>query len=40
VEGQIWKAETTGEHVQSGAQVEIVGREGLILKVKPKQTNS
>ncbi len=37
VEGQTWRAETLGEHVKEGEQVEIVGREGLILRVKPKQ---
>jgi membrane-bound serine protease (ClpP class) len=37
VEGQIWRAETIGDHVKQGEQVEVVGREGLILRVKPKQ---
>jgi len=40
VEGQIWKAETVGGPVQKGQLVEIVGREGLILRVKPKQAES
>lgn len=37
VEGQIWKAETVGQDVREGEQVEIVDREGLLLRVKPKQ---
>jgi len=37
VEGQIWKAESLEGHVKTGEAVEIVGREGLILRVKPKQ---
>jgi membrane-bound serine protease (ClpP class) len=36
IEGQIWKAETLGEHVKQGESVEVVSREGLILRVKPK----
>jgi membrane-bound serine protease (ClpP class) len=40
VEGQIWKAETVGDPVQKGELVEIVGREGLILRVKPKLAES
>ena len=39
VQGQIWKAETTSGAVNEGESVEIVGREGLILRVKPKQSN-
>jgi membrane-bound serine protease (ClpP class) len=38
VEGQIWRAETIGAEVKAGERVEVVNREGLILKVKPKQT--
>ena len=38
VEGQIWRAETVTSTVKEGELVEIVGREGLILRVKPKQT--
>ena len=38
VEGQIWRAETIGGELKEGEQVEIVKREGLILKVKPRQT--
>lgn len=38
VEGQIWRAESIGAEVKEGEQVEIIRREGLILKVKPKQT--
>ena len=37
VEGQTWRAETLGENVKEGEEVEIVSREGLILRVKPKQ---
>jgi membrane-bound serine protease (ClpP class) len=37
VEGQTWKAETLGENVKEGEAVEIVSREGLILRVKPKE---
>jgi membrane-bound serine protease (ClpP class) len=37
VEGQIWKAETVSGTVNEGDCVEVVGREGLILRVKPKQ---
>jgi membrane-bound serine protease (ClpP class) len=37
VQGQIWKAETISGTVNKGESVEIVGREGLILRVKPKQ---
>ena len=38
VDGQVWRAEATGGEVKEGDQVEIVGREGLILKVKPNKT--
>lgn len=37
VEGQTWRAETLGDHVKQGGLVEVVAREGLILRVKPKQ---
>ena len=37
VEGQIWKAESLEGHIKLGETVEIVNREGLILRVKPKQ---
>jgi membrane-bound serine protease (ClpP class) len=36
IEGQTWKAESIGEHVKVGGQVEVVSREGLVLRVKPK----
>ena len=36
IEGQIWKAESIGAEVKEGEQIEIVGLEGLTLKVKPK----
>jgi len=37
VAGMIWKAETATETIRQGETVEVVGREGLILRVKPKQ---
>jgi membrane-bound serine protease (ClpP class) len=37
VEGQIWKAEALEGQIKTGEAVEIVGREGLVLRVKPKQ---
>jgi membrane-bound serine protease (ClpP class) len=40
VEGQIWKAETVSQPVNEGETVEILGREGLILRVKPKQAQT
>jgi membrane-bound serine protease (ClpP class) len=38
IEGQIWRAETLGTSVKQGELVEIVSREGLLLRVKSKQT--
>jgi len=40
IEGQIWKAESIGAEVKEGEQIEIVGREGLTLKVKPKPSQT
>jgi membrane-bound serine protease (ClpP class) len=40
VEGQFWKAEAIEGLVKVGEDVVIVGREGLILRVKLKQTQS
>jgi len=40
IEGQIWRAETLESYVKQGERVEVVGREGLILRVKPKQARS
>jgi membrane-bound serine protease (ClpP class) len=37
IEGQIWRAETLEGVVKQGDPVEVVSREGLILRVKPKQ---
>lgn len=37
VEGQTWRAETVGESIKEGEEVEILSREGLILRVKLKQ---
>ena len=37
VEGQTWKAESIAEPIKAGEQVEVVSREGLVLRVKPKQ---
>jgi membrane-bound serine protease (ClpP class) len=39
VEGQIWRAESLGGQVKEGEKVEVVRREGLLLRVKPKQEN-
>ena len=36
IEGQFWRAESVSGEVKEGEQVEIVGREGLTLKVKSK----
>jgi membrane-bound serine protease (ClpP class) len=36
IEGQFWRAESLSGEVKEGEQVEVVGREGLTLKVKPK----
>jgi membrane-bound serine protease (ClpP class) len=36
-EGQIWRAETSEGVVKQGELVEVIGRQGLILRVKPKQ---
>ena len=38
VEGQTWRAETIGGEAKEGDKVEVVNREGLILKVKPHKT--
>ena len=41
IEGQIWRAEAVeGAVVKQGEPVEVVGREGLILRVNPKQVRS
>ena len=40
VEGQTWKAESVMGTVKEGESVEIVGREGLILRVKHQQTQT
>ena len=37
IEGQIWRAEILEGAVKQGDPVEIVSREGLILRVKPKK---
>lgn len=34
VEGQIWRAESIGGVVKRGEEIEVIGREGLILRVK------
>ena len=39
VEGQIWRAESLGGEMKEGEKVQIVKREGLLLRVKPKQTD-
>jgi len=38
VEGQIWRAESLNGQMKQGEQVEVVKREGLLLRVKSKQT--
>ena len=38
VEGQIWRAESVDGEAKAGERVVIINREGLILKVKPTQT--
>jgi membrane-bound ClpP family serine protease len=40
IEAGIWRAEAVGDHVRQGEMVEVVGREGLILRVKRKQPQS
>jgi len=40
IEGQTWKAESVTGSVKEGESVEVVGREGLILRVKLKQTQT
>jgi membrane-bound serine protease (ClpP class) len=40
VEGQTWRALSLGGHVKQGELVEVVGREGLILRVKAKQAQT
>jgi len=39
VEGQIWRAETIGGTVKCGESVEVIRREGLILRVKRSHGN-
>jgi membrane-bound serine protease (ClpP class) len=36
IEGQTWRAETVRDHIKQGEPVEVVSREGLVLRVKPK----
>jgi membrane-bound serine protease (ClpP class) len=36
VDGQIWRAESLEGVVKQGEALEVVGRDGLILRVKPK----
>ncbi len=41
IEGQIWRAEAVeGAVVKQGEQIEVVSREGLILRVKQRQVQS
>lgn len=35
IEGLIWRAETVGESVKQGGSVQVVERNGLVLRVKP-----
>jgi membrane-bound serine protease (ClpP class) len=37
VEGQIWKAQIVGRNAKEGDPIEVIGREGLVLRVKPRQ---
>jgi membrane-bound ClpP family serine protease len=37
IEGQIWRVQTVGDSVRQGEPIQVVSREGLILRVKPKQ---
>ena len=37
VEGQTWRAESIGGEVKEGEKVQVVAREGLLLRVKPKE---
>jgi len=39
VEGQIWRAESLSGQLKEGEKVEVVKREGLLLRVKPKQAD-
>jgi membrane-bound serine protease (ClpP class) len=39
VEGQIWRAESLGGQMKEGERVEVMRREGLLLRVKPKQAD-
>ena len=39
VEGQIWRAESLAGQMKEGEKVEVVKREGLLLRVKPKQAD-
>ena len=39
VEGQVWRAETIGGTIKRGESVEVIRREGLILRVKPTHEN-
>jgi membrane-bound serine protease (ClpP class) len=38
VEGQTWRAESVGGEAKAGAQIVVINREGLILKVKPTES--
>ncbi len=37
VEGRTWRAETVGENIKEGEEIEVLSRMGLILRVKLKQ---
>jgi len=39
IEGQVWRAETIGGTIKRGESVEVIRREGLILRVKPTHEN-
>jgi membrane-bound ClpP family serine protease len=37
VDGQIWKAQIVGGNAKEGEPIVVIGREGLVLRVKPTQ---
>jgi membrane-bound serine protease (ClpP class) len=40
IEGSIWRAEALQDRIKQGEVVEVVSRQGLILRVKRKQAQS
>lgn len=37
IRGEYWKAKSIDKHIKAGEEVEVVGKEGLTLKVKRKE---